>query len=87
MLLEKGANDKDSIDRHLLEGGAHVALRLQGQLRERDSQAASQIVILSIDERASQRQVGTLVLDLRSCSKSRSFIIDNDSLRAIATIR
>ena len=69
MLFEQGADDEDRVDAHLLVGQAQVALRLDGQLSERDGKAARQVVVLCVDQGAAEGQVGALVLDLSGCGR------------------
>lgn len=48
MLFEEGADDEDSIDRHLLVRHAQIALRLHCKLGESDSEARRKVVVLGI---------------------------------------
>ena len=70
MLFEQGADDEDRVDAHLLVGQAQVALRLDCQLGECDGKAASQVVVLCVDQGAAEGQVGALVLDLSGSGRS-----------------
>mmetsp|Transcript_19580 Transcript_19580/g.26463 ORF Transcript_19580/g.26463 Transcript_19580/m.26463 type:complete len:392 (-) Transcript_19580:1518-2693(-) len=86
VLLEKGADDENGVEGHLLVRHAQVALGFDRQLRHGHRQTTRQVVILCVDEGVAQGQVGTLVLGLGCGGRARSFVFHHNRLCAIATV-
>ena len=87
VLFEQSTDHENGIDTHLLVSEAKIALGFNRQLGESDGQTRSQVVVLSVDKSVAKREICALILSLGCCRCAGSFVLNDDGLGTIASVR